>query len=133
NSDGKLLPYLTANLQFQVAKRQKVLVVPNTALRWNPDPRLVAPEARGEYMLRAERKAEKKSSTATPHNRGVLWVEDGGYVRPVKVLTGISDGLNTEIVKGDIEEGAAVVIGETRAGEGGGTANPFAPKLFGKK
>src|SRR6266478_6358396 len=30
NSDGKLLPYMTANLQFEVNKRQNVLLVPNT-------------------------------------------------------------------------------------------------------
>jgi HlyD family secretion protein len=135
NADGKLLPYLTTNLQFEVSKHSHVLVVPNAALRWKPSPQQVAPEARDDF-LRAQRRTKGASgdkpaaAEREPHNRGVLWVEDGGYVRPVKVQTGLSDGLSTEIVGGDIEEGAAVVVGESRAGDGSGTTNPFAPKMF---
>jgi len=47
NTDGKLRPYLTANVQFVVAEREKALVVPNAALRyWPSSPDLVVPEAR---------------------------------------------------------------------------------------
>ena len=46
NSDMKLLPYLTANIQFQVEKRPGVLQVPNAALRWKPRPAQVAPDVR---------------------------------------------------------------------------------------
>src|SRR5205814_7076430 len=49
NSDGKLVPYLTANLQFEISKHANVLLVPNAALRWKPSPNQVAPEARDEY------------------------------------------------------------------------------------
>ena len=42
NSDGKLLPYLTANLQFQVDDHHGVLIVPNAALRWKPKPEQIA-------------------------------------------------------------------------------------------
>jgi HlyD family secretion protein len=138
NPDGKLLPYLTANLRFQVDKRSNVLLVPNTALRYKPDPQAVVPEARGEYMAKRNAKApdgEKAKADGAPkaRNRGTLWVEDGGFVRPVKVQTGLTNGLMTEVVGGDIKEGDAVVIGENRSGAGGGTSNPFTPKLFNKK
>ena len=33
---GKLMPYMTANLHFQVAKRENVFRVGNAALRWRP-------------------------------------------------------------------------------------------------
>ena len=36
NSNGRLLPYLTANVQFEVSKRTDVLLVPNAALRFKP-------------------------------------------------------------------------------------------------
>jgi HlyD family secretion protein len=137
NSDGTLLPYLTANLQFEITKHNGVLLVPNAALRWKPTPQQVAPEARDEFA-RAQRKTKTQpgdkppaGADKEPHNRGTLWVEDNGYVRPVKVTTGLSDGLQTEIVKGDIPEGATVVVGEGRANDAGNTSNPFAPKLFG--
>src|SRR5262245_24531189 len=57
NSDGKLIPYLTANLQFEVSKRNQVLLVPNTALRWKPSPDRVVPEARDEF-IRSQRKTK---------------------------------------------------------------------------
>jgi HlyD family secretion protein len=136
NSDGTLLPYLTANLQFEVSKHTSVLLVPNAALRWRPTMQQVAPEARDEY-IRSQRKSktppgEKPIAGAEKerHDRGTLWVEDNGFVKPVKVRIGLSDGLQTEIVKGDIQEGANVVVGETRANTDSGTSNPFAPKMF---
>ena len=42
NSDGKLLPYLTTNLQFETGHRQNVMLVPNAALRWSPRPGQIA-------------------------------------------------------------------------------------------
>lgn len=139
NSDGKLLPYLTANLIFEIDKHKGVLLVPNAALRWKPTAQQVAPEARDDYV-RSQRKTktapgEKPAANAEKahHDQGLLWVEDNGYVKPVKVRIGLSDGLQTEIVKGDIQEGAAVVVGESRPEDNAGTSNPFAPKLFGGK
>ena len=38
NSGGRLLPYLTANVQFELERRPNVLRVPGTALRWTPQP-----------------------------------------------------------------------------------------------
>ena len=43
NSDGKLLPYLTANAKFMVSNRPNVLLVPNAALRWIPQAEQVVP------------------------------------------------------------------------------------------
>jgi HlyD family secretion protein len=36
NPNNRLLPYLTANVQFEAARRGNVLMVPNAALRWAP-------------------------------------------------------------------------------------------------
>jgi HlyD family secretion protein len=138
NSKQKLLPYLTANLQFEISKRPQVLLVPNAALRWKPSPQQVAPEIREDYVKSQQRRnktppGEKPPANADkePRDRGVLWVEDKGFVRPMKVRIGLSDGLQTEIVKGDVPEGTAVVVGEGRANDTAGTSNPFAPKMFG--
>ena len=49
NSDETLLPYLTANVSFEVAQRNDILVVPNAALRWSPtDTNWIAPDARAD-------------------------------------------------------------------------------------
>ncbi|WP_419956613.1 hypothetical protein, partial [Neoroseomonas rubea] len=48
---------------------------------------------------------------------GTVWVLEGnGAPRAVPVRTGISDGSVTEILAGALEPGAAVVVGQERAG-----------------
>jgi HlyD family secretion protein len=46
NSAGQLLPYLTANVKFELDRRNNVLMVPNAALRWMPTIEQIQPEAR---------------------------------------------------------------------------------------
>ncbi|MBY0522075.1 MAG: efflux RND transporter periplasmic adaptor subunit [Gemmataceae bacterium] len=129
NSKAKLLPYLTANLQFQVDKHENVLQVPNAALRWKPQPAQIAPDARGAFI--AQKRMQNDKSEAEQLNRGTVWVEDNGFVRPIKVQTGLNDGANTEIVNGDLNETTRVVIGLAQSSSGGGSSNPFTPKMFG--
>ena len=107
NADRKLLPYLTAECRFEVARREKALLVPNQALRWQPRPEQVAPDSRSVLA--------KTGHPRPTAGRGVVWVEQKGYVRPVEVQTGLTDGTRTEIIKADLAEGAAVVIGVTEA------------------
>ena len=64
-------------------------------------------------------------------DHGVVWVLEQRFARPVSVQPGLSDGLTTEIVSGDIHEGEPVVIGDAPAGEDEGEASPFAPRIFG--
>jgi HlyD family secretion protein len=140
NSSGKLKPYETANLQFEVSRRTNVLLVPNAALRWRPQVEQVVPEARDAFAKSLKRK-ESAGATAPARqdkdkekpDRATVWLADGSYVRPVKVRIGHSDGFMTEIVKGDLEEGAQLVVGESHQGDDNGTSNPFTPKLFGGK
>lgn len=140
NSQEKLLPYLTANLDFEVSERGNALLVPNTALRWRPQLSQVAEDARGEalkILQRREPTPGDKATTAAESehpNRGLVWVADGPFVRPIKVRTGLSDGVNTEITHGELKEGTAVVIGlEQKRGGGDSTTNPFTPQMFKKQ
>jgi HlyD family secretion protein len=157
NSNLRLMPYLTANLQFEVDQRKDVLLVPNQALRWKPRPEQVVPDARATVSAGSSKKGGGEGSkggdqpgkgSANPasagdakgakpakerEDRGRLWVRDGNYVRPVEVQVGMSDGSQTEVSGAGIDEGTEVVIGELRKEEvadGGDTTNPFAPKLF---
>jgi HlyD family secretion protein len=139
NSDGKLIPYLTANLLFEVSRQKNVLLAPNSALRWKPNPQQVAPDARDDYVRSQRRNKTQPGEKPPPgaekerHDQSTLWVQEGEFVRPVKVRIGLSDGLVTEVLGGDVREGSTIVHGENRSHEGGGTSNPFAPKMFNKK
>ncbi len=137
NSDGQLLPYMTAQLRFEVEKHANAVLVPNAALRWNPtSAQQVAPEAR-EAFARSKRKADGGDQPSAverePANRGTVWVEDGGFVKPVAVTLGLTDGAHTEVLGGDLKPGMAVITGESNRQGGGVTVNPFAPQVFGGK
>jgi len=141
NSNGQLLPYLTANVQFELDRRTNVLMVPNAALRWKPSAEQVAPEAREALERLSGRKgkpeggsaASSKSGTGTGAggNRTALWIPDGGYVKPIRVQLGLSDGMYTEVQGESLTEGMKVVIGmqtQTNNKEDAAT-NPFTPKF----
>jgi HlyD family secretion protein len=129
NSNRKLLPYMTANLQFLIGERRDVLLVPNSALRWRPQRQQVAEDARDDYDRHVRRKSASTSSTARPTEQHLVWVPaEKNLVRPVLVRVGLSDGTTTEITGGDLAEGQAVVIGlSIAATPADNSINPFAP------
>ena len=142
NSKGRLLPYLTADVHFELDRHEAVLLVPSSALRWTPSTGQVAANYRetaenpaadrptGEgNQPRASRSA--KASGEGKSGRGVVWVLEGQHVRPIHVRVGLADGVNTTEVEGkDLTEGLEVVTGlETQAVAQTDTRNPFAPRL----
>jgi HlyD family secretion protein len=139
NSNLKLLPYLTANLQFQVEHRDDVLTVPNGALRYRPAMERIDPEFRAWYAGSRTRKttAQEMKQGKAAQTRGVVWVQgSGGMLRPVRVVLGLTDGTTTEVLKvteGELGQDADVVVGEAQANTGGGGENPFAVKMWGGK
>lgn len=128
NPGGRLLPYLTANAQFELARRDQVLLVPNGALRWQPKPEQLAAAA-GAPPAKARQGAGKGSDAAA----GTVWALDGELVRPVAVRAGITDGIVSEISGDGVTEGLTVVVGEKSAIKAemqtSGTVNPFTPKM----
>lgn len=215
NPDLRLLPGMTANVTFQIERRENTLTVPNTALRFRPasarnerpaadrasderptpDP-AAAPgrgrgEGRGEQMienlkrelaltqeqeqqvraifremgqkmrqmresgagqesfreemakmrraaedriaaiLTPDQKAKYDEMRGTASNDGprratVYVVGPNGEPKAVRVMVGITDGTNTELVSGEIKEGDQVIVGaDSRPGaRAGAPASP---------
>lgn len=124
NSDGKLLPYLTANVKFIRQHKAQVPNVPNAALRFMPPEDMIAPG--GMETLRSFKREEGKR---------LLWVKaENGKLRPVEVRTGLNNGVATEIVSdvlkpGDeIVSGVRIVTAEEAAQSKGGSRSPFLPE-----
>jgi HlyD family secretion protein len=94
NPDFLLKPGMTATVSLKVAKAERVLAVPNAALRFQPPP------------------GEAPGAPEGP----VVWVLEQGALKPVPVQTGLTDGAWTEIRRGELKEGQPVVVGtpETR-------------------
>jgi HlyD family secretion protein len=140
NSDLKLLPYLTADVYFEVDNRNDALLVSNSALRYKPAPELIdseyAPDDSAAKKGAGGRSGRREKKDGTAPNTGRLWVvvPETNKLRPVDVQTGVSDFTTsvTEIVGGDIHEGDEIVVGENRQVQaaGGDVTNPLAPPRF---
>jgi len=117
NPEMKLLPGMTAAISFQVDERKDVVRIPNPALRYFPDAKLVRERDRtliendarstdnkednaNDRVLSAGEKAEAKRR----QNRKHVWVVDGE-------VTGLSDSKFSELVSGELQAGQKLVIG----------------------
>lgn len=127
NSDGTLLPYLTANVRFIRERRNNVLSVSNAALRYMPDdPALVIPAQRNEFINGIKREKGER----------ILWVKEGKLLKYVKVKAGLATGNASEIISDSIKEGDSVITGQiekalrkdANSAKSGGRS-PFMPKM----
>jgi HlyD family secretion protein len=134
NSDRALRPYQTTNLSFIVADKDSTLLVPNSALRWQPTKEQIAPEVRASYF---QLKNKKKGPTdPDAHDRAMFWTQgDDGFVRYTEIRTGLSDGVKTEVLSDDkgnpVPEHTRVIVGEEKkVAVGGNSNNPFSIQMF---
>ncbi len=115
NPDLKLKPGMTANVTAIVAESRNVLKVPNAALRFRP--------------------ASQASGTAGTSRQGarahVVWkTGEKGELHPVNVTLGVTDGVHTEILSGDLRAGDHVATGEAGSASASAkqtTRNPMMP------
>lgn len=102
NPDLKLLPGMTANARILTEERKDVLKVSNEALRFRP----LLPDG-------TPLKLEVKAREDGPGIPGRVWVlNPEGKPEPMALRLGVSDGKATEILKGDVRAGTAVILGQ---------------------
>ena len=117
NTEGKLLPYMTANIEFDVARRPNATLVPNQALRWRPTLGQVSPAVR-ENLAKMRAVAASSLKDEVRLAKPAVWVPaDDGFARPIEVSLGLSDGTVTEIVEGDLKPGMSLIVGTIREDE----------------
>jgi HlyD family secretion protein len=107
NPDEVLLPGMTANLQVVVAKREGVLKVPNTALRFHPAGRV----AENEQKLPAQAETATTSADEPGVSGRVFALDPKEQPTLIRLRLGITDGRTTEVLSGDLKEGLPVIIG----------------------
>ena len=123
NSDGRLLPYLTANVNFLTGEATNALLVLNSALRWHPQTDLVAPAYR------------QPVNGAGGTSAGAGAADSSGANKPVAALRG-SD-FEPEGARASGSPGAPAARGEgsraggRRGGERGGGETEAAPVKMG--
>ncbi len=121
NPELKLLPGMTASLSFEIADRQQVIKIPNSALRFYPEIKYVRPEDR-KLLEGADEEADnttedqalsaaEKAAARRDRNRRHVWAVDGDFLRAIEVITGLTDSKFTEMTEGDLKEGQMLVTG----------------------
>jgi len=115
NSEGKLLPGMTATCNIIASEARKVLALPVKALQFEPEG--------------AQRDGSRKHTSQ-------VWVNDAkGRITPQKVETGLSDGVHIEIRSG-LNEGDSVILGTIAKAEQekqSTNGSPFMPKRPSKR
>ncbi len=140
NADGRLLPGMTATVDFLVDSAQDVLYVANAALRFRPAETVMQAaleRRRAESGARRAQDGEQPGAGGGPgsaaagvatrggqpgqpgqaaagggRDRGMLWIQrPDGQLDVVMVRTGISDGVHTVVQGRDLEAGQQVIAG----------------------
>ncbi len=121
NPDLKLLPGMTATIDFQVGEKYEALRIPNAVFWFYPKVEQVRPEDRELfYVASGDKQTDqpkiKESSfdeeeNAQPHNHRQVWVVDGDFLKAVSIVTGLIGTKYTEVVSGDLSDGVLVVAG----------------------
>jgi len=107
NTDGKLLPGMTANARILTDERENVLKVPNEALRFRP----LNPDG-------SPLKLEVRGREEGPGIPGRVWTPGGGgQPKPVPLRLGVSDGKSTEVLRGEIRDGTEIILGYEEGSE----------------
>ncbi len=150
NTDGRLLPGMTATVEFLIETVDDVMKVPNAALRFRPNEQMML-ELRERMQAQraaagdsaAPSGAPGASATGRPgaggwasagtgrgfggaSDRAMLWyLDEDGNLSVLRARTGITDGSQTEISGRGIEDGMQVIAGVSVIEEEGGLQNPF--------
>ena len=114
---------MTANLSFQIRKRESIVRVPNAALRFYPARDKVHPDDRKIIDGVDEQKqvvtdtakqmsADEKAAATRAQNLRHVWIAEGKFLRGKPVRTGISDNRYTELIGGELSENDELVVGE---------------------
>lgn len=120
NADLKLKPGMTANVSIIIAKRENVLKLSNSSLRYRPAD-TAAPVISSEPLTPSRNRTkggDHKGSEAveSPRMERTIYVLRGtgpdAKPDPVKIKSGISDGIYTEVIEG-LKENDPVIIGTT--------------------
>ncbi|MCK6528618.1 efflux RND transporter periplasmic adaptor subunit [Myxococcota bacterium] len=140
NDDGRLLPGMTATVEFVAARARDVLSVPGAALRFRPpgagDAGAGRPGRPGGGEGRARRGEGRRGGAEAgggPKRGTVHLLGQGGDLVPVEVELGLEGEDRVEVRANALAEGAEVAIGTWSGGPGGGGSSPFQPAPTGER
>ena len=135
NADQVLMPGMTAYVSIIIAQRKDALLVPNAALRFRPsDAGSRTDKPRGsdkpqDTKPQDTRKGERGKDKGDNAQMVTVYVLGNGQPKPVHIATGITDNRLTEVLGGELKEGAAVIV-EDKQPPAKGSGSPPGMRLF---
>jgi HlyD family secretion protein len=139
NPEQKLKPGMTANLTITIDERNNVLKVPNSALRFTPQDATTqkpaantgAANSNGQGRRRQQNDNANGADNSSPQPAAesrfapstapvlagqtrLVWVLGAdGKPQSRRIKVGLTDGVSTEVVEGNLQEGEMVITGQT--------------------
>jgi len=115
NDDLSLRPGMTATAEIVTLKKDDVLLVPNSALRFTPATARAQESLSIVSSLMPRPPRQEKSVKVKDEVPGArkLWILKDGQPVSLSVRTGATNGRVTEIVSGDLTAGMAVITEAT--------------------
>ncbi len=117
NSELLLRPGMTATADIIVKKITGAVLVPNAALRFSPpnngkekDEERSDGSMISKLFPRPPRGNQKQKLGKKNPSEQTVWILEGKKLTAIEVTTGATDGTMTEIVRGDIGPGIALVV-----------------------
>jgi len=116
NSELLLRPGMTATADITVNKVENALLVSNAALRFTPPVDAVETSASGgslvsQLMPRPPSSGSKSGKEVNGGNKQQrVWVLRDGQPVAIFVSVGATDGIRTQVLKGDLEPGMVLVV-----------------------
>lgn len=119
NADMLLRPGMTASATISTADKNDVLLVPNSAFRYQPKFAMKSSDAKMPGMMPGRSPHDggtKKVKELAQHGelQKTLYVLKDGKPVLVNVVTGLTDGMQTEIVSGELAEGDQVILDQQK-------------------
>ena len=132
NPDKKLMPGMTASIRVFTDEMQGALTVPGKALRFTPDPGVLA------NYLSSHAASGIRSAPASVKAPAGVWIKSGDQIHPAAVETGLDNGSLVEIKSG-LQAGDEVILsmaqtgGTTEVKTSNAAKSPFMPTPPGSK
>lgn len=89
NKDGIIIPGMTANVSIITSKKENIMTVPNTAIKFTP------------YT----------DGSGPKYKEQGIWIMDNKRPKRVNITVGVSDDVNTEVSSKELSGNESVIVG----------------------
>ena len=120
NPQLELRPGMTATATINTAKSENALLVPSTALRFNPVVNNSSQKSSVGIMMpphrtRGTKTAKEVSLAQYQRTQTVYVVDEKGGAKPVEIVTGLTNGRMTEVISGPLQAGDKVITDQLKS------------------